>query len=275
MTTDVWASYATLDHTTQQRLAAVLETRGADPQQQALRRSFLADVRLPAGAHVVDVGCGTGVLTRMLARWTGIATVVGVDVAPLLLERARTLAAGVPGVTFAQGDACALPFDDGTVDAVVFDSALSHIADTARALTEAHRVLRPGGRLAVFDGDYATTTVALGAHDPLQCCAEAMMASSVTHPWLMRRLGGLVRDCDLDVERVRSHGFVETTDPAYMLTVVDRGADILRARGQISAETAAALQAEARSRAQRGRFWRHIAYASLVAQRGAAAAGRG
>jgi ubiquinone/menaquinone biosynthesis C-methylase UbiE len=53
------------------------------------------------------------------------------------------------------------------------------VSEPDRALAEVFRVLRPDGWLAAFDGDYATTTVALGDHDPLQVCVDAMMASSV------------------------------------------------------------------------------------------------
>jgi hypothetical protein len=49
----------------QERLAGVLETRGADPQQQVMRRAFLSGIKFPARAHVLKVGCGTGVLTRV------------------------------------------------------------------------------------------------------------------------------------------------------------------------------------------------------------------
>jgi SAM-dependent methyltransferase len=96
---DVWATVSQLDAATQQRLAEVLETRGADPQQQAMRRAFLAEIAFPTQARVLEVGCGTGVLTRVLARWPEVAEVVGVDVAPSLLVRARELAAGLPNLS--------------------------------------------------------------------------------------------------------------------------------------------------------------------------------
>jgi precorrin-6B methylase 2 len=62
---DVYSNIAALDAAMQDRLADVLETRGADRQQQELRRTFLADIEFPADARVLEVGCGTGVLTRM------------------------------------------------------------------------------------------------------------------------------------------------------------------------------------------------------------------
>jgi ubiquinone/menaquinone biosynthesis C-methylase UbiE len=264
---DVYATVRELDAATQERLVDVLETRGADPQQQALRRAFLGEVPFPPRARVLEVGCGTGVLTRTLAGWPGVAEVVGVDPAPVFLRRARELAAGLPNVSFREADGRALPFEAAGFDVVVFDSTLSHVPGPERALDEAIRVLRPGGVLAAFDGDYATTTVALGDHDPLQACADATMANSVTDRWLVRRLPALVAGAGFEALDFRSHGFAETTGGGYMLTVVDRGADLLGAAGQIGAELAAALKAEARRRVAAGAFFGHIAYASLVARR--------
>jgi ubiquinone/menaquinone biosynthesis C-methylase UbiE len=265
---DVWAAVATLDRTTQDRLADVLETRGADPQQQQMREAFLADVPFPTRARVLDVGCGTGVMTRQIARLPNVDTVVGIDPAPALLERARELAGDLPNITFQEGDGCALPFGEEAFDVVVFDSTLSHVPNPEHVLAEAHRVLRPSAWLAVFDGDYATTTVALGDHDPLQACVEMMMANSVHDRWLMRRLPTLVRAAGLTPEPYQSYGFVETRGD-YMLTVVDRGVDLLSSTGQIGDETAAALKAEARRRVEAGSFFGHIAYGSMSARKAA------
>jgi hypothetical protein len=93
------------------------------------------------------------------------------------------------------------------------------------------------------------------------------MAGSVTDRWLVRRLPALAAGAGLEVTGFRSHGFAETAGGGYMLSVVDRGADLLLAAGQIGAELAAALKAEARRRAAAGAFFGHIAYASLVARK--------
>jgi ubiquinone/menaquinone biosynthesis C-methylase UbiE len=163
---DVWSAVADLEPSQQERLAEVLETRGADPQQQELRAAFLDGVEIPQEARALEVGCGTGVLARRLAVRPDVRETVGVDVAPSLVERARALSSGVLGLEFLTADARALPFDEGDFDLVVFDSTLCHVPDAERAVEESFRVLRPGGVLAAFDGDYSTVTVALGEHDP-------------------------------------------------------------------------------------------------------------
>jgi SAM-dependent methyltransferase len=264
---DVWAAVNDLDANAQDGLAGVLETRGADPRQQAMRQAFLTDIPFPSAARVLDVGCGTGVLTRVIARHPKVAAIVGVDPASGLLATARELAADLSNITFGEADGRALPFEDATFDVVVFDSTLSHVAESERAVAEAFRVLRPGGIVAVFDGDYATTTVALGEHDPLQVCVDAMMASSVTDRWVVRRLPALVRESGFTVVTIQSHGYVETGDGSYMLTVVDRGVDLLFSRQQIGDELAVTLKTEARRRVAAGIFFGHIAYGSVVGRK--------
>ena len=94
-----------------------------------------------------------------------------------------------------------------------------------------------------------------------------MMAHSVNDRWLMRRLPALVRECGFEIESFRSHGYSETAGGGYMLSIIDRGADILQSSGMIGEQSASRLKSEARSRVESGTFFGHIAYASLIARR--------
>jgi hypothetical protein len=94
-----------------------------------------------------------------------------------------------------------------------------------------------------------------------------MVANSVSDRWLARRLPPLARESGFEIVGFRSHGFVDTGENGYMLTILDRGVDLLRAAGQIGDELGAALKAEARRRVAAGTFFGHIAYASLVARK--------
>jgi SAM-dependent methyltransferase len=185
----------------------------------------------------------------------------------VFVQHAREIAAGVGNLAFVVGGGTALPFDDGAFDAVIFHTVLSHIPQAGTALAEAARVTAAGGALAVFDGDYATTTVAVGDHDPLQACVDAALDALVHDRYLVRRLGTLVRAAGWDVVRLRSHGYIESEDPGYMLTIVDRGADTLVTAGRLGSDAADALKAEARRRVAAGEFFGHIAYASLIGRR--------
>jgi ubiquinone/menaquinone biosynthesis C-methylase UbiE len=264
---DVYASIETADEAVQERLAEVLELRAADAAQQAMLEDYLGDLPLPDGGRVLEVGCGTGAVARTLAVRPGVGEVVGLDPSPVFVQRAREIAAGVGNLSYVVGGGTALPFDDGAFDAVIFHTVLSHIPEVGAALAEAARVTAAGGALAAFDGDYATTTVAIGDHDPLQACVDAAMGALVHDRYLVRRLGTLVRAAGWEVVRLRSHGYVESEDPGYMLTLVDRGTDTLLAAGRLGADAADALKGEARRRVAAGEFFGHIAYASLIGRR--------
>jgi ubiquinone/menaquinone biosynthesis C-methylase UbiE len=267
---DVYANIANAATATQQRLVDVMELRAAEPQQAAMRDAFIAGVNPPRGARIVEFGCGSGIIARALAMRPEVDEVVGIDPSPVFLKRARELGDGSSRLKFVQGDARSVDLPDATFDAAIFYTVLTHIPGPEKALAEARRVLKPGGRLAVFDGDYATTTVATADADPLQTCIDAAMAALVHDRWLVRRLPYLVRQAGFVIDGFTSHGYAEIAEPSYMLTLVDRGADAMTAAGGADGELAAALKAEARQRASDGRFFGHIAYASLFATKAAA-----
>lgn len=248
-------------------LISALELRAADPQQRAMVQAYLADAALPHGARVLEVGCGTGAVTRTLAAWPGVGETIGVDPSPVFIAKARELAAGLSAIAFQEADGRALPFPGHAFDAVVLHTTLCHVPHPDVMLNEAVRVLRPGGCLVVFEGDYATATLATKAGDPLNLCAEAFREHFVHDPWLVRRLPALLRSAGIGVERVRSYGYVELGNPGFMLpSWVDLGADALAGAGCVGADVAAALKAEARRRVASGEYFGHIAYMSIVAR---------
>lgn len=106
------------------------------------------------GEHVVDCGSGSGVDSLVAGRLVGPAGfVVGVDMTPPMVDRARSAArgAGIGNVDFREGYLEALPVDDGWADLVISNGVLNLVPDKAAALAEMHRVLRPGGRLQLAD----------------------------------------------------------------------------------------------------------------------------
>jgi ubiquinone/menaquinone biosynthesis C-methylase UbiE len=261
---DVYATIAEADAAMQERLADVLELRAADPAQRAMLEDYAA--RLAPSGELLEVGCGTGAITRHLATRPAVTHATGVDPSPLFVERARELAGDRP-VEFAVGDGRDLELGDETLDTVVFHTSLCHMPECERALEEAFRVLRPGGQIAVFDGDYATMTLATGARDPLQTCAEAVLDMLVHDPWLMRRIAPLLAAAGFADLRLQGHAYTSAGGTDYFLALVDRGADALAASGKARPELAAALKAEGRARMADGTFFGHIAYVSALARR--------
>lgn len=263
--TDVYAAITHADPATLEKLGDAMEISAADEQHRAMVEAYLADLDLTSGARVLEVGCGTGAIARLIAAVAG--EVVGVDPSAALLRRARALSAALENVFFEEADGRALPYPDASFDAVVLHRVLCHAPEPERVLAEAVRVLRRGGRIAVFDGDYATITLANGPDDPLQTCVGAFAPEFVNDPWIARRLVVLVAERGLDAQAFRSHGYVQIREPRYMLSIADRGADVLASSGRIGGELAAALKGEARRRVAEQAFYGHIAYVSLTAQK--------
>jgi SAM-dependent methyltransferase len=101
------------------------------------------------GDRVLDVACGTGVVTRLVAaRLEGTGRVVGLDMNPGMLAVARTVTAGLP-IEWHEANALALPFPDGSFDVVLCQQGMQFFPDRVAGLREMRRVLVPGGRLAL------------------------------------------------------------------------------------------------------------------------------
>ena len=264
---DVYATIQQQPREVVETVARAMEMRAASPQQRAMLETYLAKVDFPAHARVLEIGCGTGPVAAVLASWRGIAEVVGVDPSPVMIEKARETRGHIENLSFREGDGRSLPFGDAEFDVVVIHTVLCHVPEPERVLAQAFRVLRPAGWLAVFDGDYETISIGTHQHDPLHACGESFKASFVNDIWLARKLRPLVASCGFQDADFASHGYAETAEPNYMLTIVDRGTDSLANKGVIGPELAEALKAEARRRVSQGTFFGHIGFASLIARK--------
>ena len=111
------------------------------------------------GDRIVEVGCGVGSQTVQLAARNPSTQIVGIDRSADSLEQARALVAGhgLNNVQFQQCDASVLPFEDGAFDGAFVCFVLEHLADPEGALRELRRVLKPGAKLHVFEGDHGAT----------------------------------------------------------------------------------------------------------------------
>lgn len=135
------------------------------PHPIITRERLRAVLRPEAGERLLEIGVGTGYYSLDLARWTGPeGTLELFDLQQKFLDHVMRAAGeqGLANLVPTQGDATALPYEDASVDAVVLTAVLGEIPDTAAALREIRRVLKPGGRLVVGElfGDPHFTTLA-------------------------------------------------------------------------------------------------------------------
>lgn len=119
------------------------------PGGAELTRRTVTAMQLPQNAALLDIGCGTGTTALLVRREFGYRP-VGIDTSAANIERASGRADSA-GVSFKLADAHTLPFDDRTFDGVLAECVFSLLADRRAALTELHRVLKPGGRIGLTD----------------------------------------------------------------------------------------------------------------------------
>jgi SAM-dependent methyltransferase len=257
---DVFRYINDLDAATLDRIVDRLEYRGRDPVFAGLREAYLDRLALPPDARVLDLGTGTGLLPRALASrpgFTGLA--IGVDQSPALLDAARRLAAEaglVDRVAFAIGDAHALGEPAASFDAVIAHTTISHVAEPLTVLREMARVVRPGGSIAIFDGDYASLTF---AHpDPAlgKAMDEALISAIVNNPRVMRDLPRLLAEAGLERLDTSAHVYVDIGPGRFFGNFVDAYTPLLVRNGSMPAAVVEDWVAEQRRAMQAGTSWR-------------------
>jgi SAM-dependent methyltransferase len=112
---------------------------------RTLAPEFTGAAGVASGQRVLDVGCGTGALTVVLADLVGADHVAAVDPSEPFVEQCR---ANVPGADIRSAPAEALPFEDGTFDCTLAQLVFHFVADPAAAVADMKRVTRPGGTVA-------------------------------------------------------------------------------------------------------------------------------
>jgi SAM-dependent methyltransferase len=170
-----------------------------EPPDLPLRRDFLLRSGITVGERALDLGCGEGGFTAVLA--TAGADAIGVDVAESALVRAR---AAHPGLAFqlvpTEGP---LPFEDSSFSVVWASEVIEHIADTARWLSEVRRVLAPAGRLLLTTPAHGRLRVALrGVEHYSQPLGDHL------HMYTRRSLRELLADFDFSAIEIRTGGGV-------------------------------------------------------------------
>jgi ubiquinone/menaquinone biosynthesis C-methylase UbiE len=247
-------------------IARSMNVRAAEPAMQSICASYMAaiDVR---GARALEVGCGNGAATKLILQQLRPARLIGIDPSPVFVEMASESFKHEPRVSFAVAEAASTGQPDASFDLVIAHTVFSHLVDPEGALSEAWRVLKPGGQLVIFDGDFATLTVALFDDDPLQSAVSTVLRNMVHAPYIMRRLPALVGAAGFCVQSLEPHGYVQTTSPDYLLTLISRGAMAASRAGEIGEMLVDGFEREAQRRVANGTFYGAMLFLSLTARK--------
>jgi ubiquinone/menaquinone biosynthesis C-methylase UbiE len=229
-----------LDEAAARELSArTLELRGRSEDEVAARSAYLGLLGIAPGERILEVGCGSGVVLRDVARRVAPGgRAIGLDPSPALLAVARELAAAADLaelVELHEGDARALPFGEGAFDAVLAVTALIHMPDVERAIPEMVRVVRPGGRVGVFDRDNDTYFISHPDRALTRRIVAAGAENTTVNPWIARQLPVMLRTHNVRDVRVRAFVSVEQ-DPAgfYATTAGERWPSIAVQVGAIT-----------------------------------------
>jgi ubiquinone/menaquinone biosynthesis C-methylase UbiE len=222
------------------------------------RRALVREVLgVNPGDRILDLGCGPGFAIAELVGQVGTAgSIVGVDRSPQMLAAAARRCAGHPNVALHEADATALPLDEATFDRALCVQVLEFVPDVTAALAELRRVVRPGGRVVIWDVDWSTVSW----HSPDPARMQRVLRAwdeHLTHPTLPRTLAAQLRSAGFKSVEMVGHAFATAAlDPdSYAATVFHFIAQFVAGRCGLSTADVAAWVAEQRQLDQRGEFY--------------------
>jgi arsenite methyltransferase len=246
-------SQLSFDEETSKRLERLYRTRDALRRRSLVREAIAAE----AGDRVLDVGCGGGFYVAELLDTVGPdGAIVGVDASAAMLDLAARRCSGHDNVAFREGDALALPVEDARFDVAFSVQVLEYVGDATAALAEMRRALRPGGRVVVWDVDWATVSwhsSDLARMDRVLRAWDEHLA----HRSLPRTLAGRMREAGFENVTSQGHVFASTDfDPeSYGVALIPLMQDFVAGRDAVTSDDAAAWAAEQEHLGQRGEYY--------------------
>jgi ubiquinone/menaquinone biosynthesis C-methylase UbiE len=232
---DIFRLAPSMTTTVLEMIAARLEFRGTDEGYSRLSQAYLRRLPLSRARRILALGCGTGVEVRALKRLTQPDTaIIGVDHSPTLIAAARQLTADdglSDNVTYQVGDAHHLPHGDAEFDIVTLHTLISHVDDPPRVLREARRLVRPGGTVAIFDGDYASLTFAYPDHAVAKAIEEKLIELIVANPRIMRDMPRLLREAGLELIEKEGTLYADIGTSSFWVSATDSYGTLLARSG--------------------------------------------
>ena len=260
-----------LDDAAIARLIARLESRAKDVVFTKLFDKYAAHLSPHPSAQVLELGCGTGAMTRFLAHRADFSgKAFGVDQSASFIDAARRFAESEnigERVDFRVGDAHSLDFPAETFDAVFAHTLISHVTDPTTVLREMVRVVRPGGIVAIFDGDYASMTYAFPDHEFGHRMDAALVTASFNNPRIMRDLPRLMPELGLTLQAAWGDAVSEIGTASYFKSFVETYAPYIVKAGLFSAEAVGLWLTAQRQSMEDGTFFASCSYYTYLACR--------
>ena len=268
---DIYQSIGGLAPEAQQRIIDRLEFRGHDPVFVAMRENYLDRMDLGSAKRILDLGCGTGVVTRAIAQRSDIAAeIVGVDLSDVLIAAAKGFARDEglsERIEFRVGDCHRLDDADGSFDAVVTHTLISHVSDPAGFIAQAGRVAAPGGVIVLFDGDYSSMTFGAGDADRNADVVSGMLDAVVANPFVMRELPDLLKQNGLEMADFIPELHAEAGEGSFFVNLVEAYVPMAAKAGTIAEDIGSEWLAAQRAASESGTFFAACNYYAYLARK--------
>jgi SAM-dependent methyltransferase len=246
-------SHLAFDEETGKQLESLYQIGDARRRRRLVRAALGA----APGERILDVGCGPGFYCAELVEEVGTeGSVLGLDSSPQMLALAARRCAGHDNVEFAEADATALTVEDGGFDAALCVQVLEYMPDLAAVLAELHRALRPGGRVVIWDVDWATGSWHSADPERMQRVLEAW-DEHLVHRTLPRTLAPAMRAAGFADVEMQAHGFATADFDAdtYGAANVPLIGNWIAAHTSVTEDEATAWMDEQRELGERGEFF--------------------
>lgn len=215
-----------------------LEERGKHSGFLQMIRRYAKTLPMERPLKILDLGCGTGVVVRQLLDVLHPASQFhGADVSAELLKEAARLSPD-DCITWDHLDGGALPYADGSFDAITMHTLLSHVQDPVFLLSEARRVLKENGTLIVFDADHAGTTYNQPEYEVTRRVDHLLTSSIATNPDICRQMPRILKASGFKITDHRADVISECGKGDYWLSSVHGFARLMPTIGALSPEEA-------------------------------------
>lgn len=234
---DVFQSIDEIDADKLSMIAERLEGRAVMPNFVAVRDAYFEAIDLPSVGRLLELGCGTGAVCRAVANWPGFkGEITGSDLSNSLIDSAKRLTdeAGIDGIKYIQADAQGSAAHEGEFDMVLGHTVISHVADPGAFMREALRLAKPGGRVVIHDGDYASMTFDTGAPEYDRVLPAKYFDAIVANPFVMREMPRRLNQLGVKSSEAIGAVVLEVGEGDYFPGIIRNYAPIVVGAGTVS-----------------------------------------
>lgn len=269
--TDPWSRTDELDKSLVDAMVTRLEARAKYPPFLGMLNDYLEAMEIDAKPAVLDLGTGSGFVARTVAARSGFSGhVLGIDLSPELIKAAARLAEGegLDGkVRFEAGDTRSLKMESGSFDAVIAHTLISHVPDPVSVIAEISRVLKPGGVVGIFDGDFASKT--FSQEDPRKAIEldELINNTMTANPYVMRLMPRYLKQAGLELKAFFPYVLAEVGQADFWKSSVESNRRLIPQTGIMTQDEADAWAAGIMKSSGEGVFFGATNFYTYVASK--------